>query len=95
MNLILQSLPTADNRANVGIFYKALEKAEDYNTPEKLASHWEGSYQVSYTGSAYSTFCIQKDKRIGFFYEEEPGYYNMIYRALDLEEITNGKYKMR
>lgn len=95
MNLILQSLPTADNRANVSIFYKALEKAEDYNTPEKLASHWEGSYQVSYTGSAYSTFCIQKDKRIGFFYEEEPGYYNMIYRALDLEEITNGKYKMR
>lgn len=95
MHLILQSLPTADNRANVSIFYKGLEDEADYNTPQSLASNWEGSYQVSHTGSAYSTFCIQPDKRIAFLYEEEPGYYNLIYQALDLEEITKGAYKMR
>lgn len=95
VDLIIQSLPAADKRADVTIYYKALENESDYATPTALASDWEGSYQVTHTGSGYSTFCIQKDKNIGFFYEEEPGYYNMIYKSLSIEDITSGKYSMK
>lgn len=95
MDLIIQSLPVADKRAEVTIYYKALESEADYATPKALASNWEGSYLVTHAGSAYSTFCIQKDKKIGFFYEEEPGYYNMVYKALSVEDITSGKYSMK
>ena len=49
---------------------------------------------MSDTGSAYSTMTLQKDGRIGFFYEEEPGYYQMIYRALTLEDITGGAWTL-
>ena len=35
----------------------------------------------------------QPDGRIAFFYEEEPGYYQMVYRALTLDEITGGKFR--
>lgn len=95
MHLIIQSLPAADKRAEVTIYYKALESEKDYDTPTALASHWEGSYVVTHAGSAYSTFCVQKDKTIGFFYEEEPNCYNMIYKTLSLEDITAGKYSMK
>lgn len=95
MHLILQSLPAANNRSKVTIYYKALESEADYATPKALASNWEGSFLVTDKGSAYSTFCLQKDKKIGFFYEEEPGYYNMIYVPLSVEEITSGKYSIR
>ena len=95
VDLIIQSLPAAENRAEVTIYYKALESEADYATPKALASNWEGSYLVTHAGSAYSTFCIQKDKKIGFFYEEEPGYYNMVYKTLSMENITSGKYSMK
>ena len=36
---------------------------------------------------------LQADGRIGFFYEEEPKHYQMVYRALGIDEITGGKYK--
>ena len=35
---------------------------------------------------------LQKDGRIGFFYEEEPQYYQMLYRSLGLDEITGGRF---
>ena len=38
---------------------------------------------------------LQKDKAIGFFYEEEPEFYQMIYRRLTLEEITDGRYSIK
>ena len=37
---------------------------------------------------------LQADNRIGFFYEEEPNNYCMVYVPLSLEEITNGVYRM-
>lgn len=95
MHLIIQSLPAADKRAEVTIYYKALENEKDYATPTALASNWEGSYRVTQAGSAYSTFCIQKNKEIGFFYEEEPGNYNMVYKSLRIEDITAGKYSAK
>ncbi|MBQ8968172.1 MAG: exo-alpha-sialidase [Bacteroidaceae bacterium] len=97
--LLLQSLPFGPGRANVGIYYKELSTPEDYATPQALAANWTGRYQVSSLPSAYSTMAWQHDGTLGFFYEEEThcnsskGGYNMVYRNLTLETITEGKYK--
>lgn len=95
MQLLIQSLPAGDNRSHVSIFYKGIISASDYVTPKVLASNWEGSYEVTPNGSAYSTFCLQRDKRLAFFYEEEPGIYNLVYKPLDIETITQGAYRIR
>lgn len=91
--LALQSIPAGNGRSHVSIFYKELSDPADYATPEQFASRWKGSFLVTDKGSAYSTFSIQKDKRLAFFYEEEPECYNLIYRPLDIETITDGRYK--
>ncbi len=99
--LLLQSLPFGPGRSNVGIWYKELSSPSDYDTPEALASNWTGRYQVTQLPSAYSTMIMQRDRSLGFFYEEEThcgtkgGGYTMVYRNLTIEEITDGKYKAR
>ena len=37
----------------------------------------------------------QRDGRIAFFYEEEPEWYQMVYRALTLDEITGGRFSAK
>jgi len=86
----LQSLPKADKRADVTIYYKVLEEGKSYTTAE-FAADWKQGLQVSQTRSAYSTMCQQKDGRIAFFYEEEPYIYNMVYVPLTLSQITKGE----
>lgn len=91
--LALQSLPTS-GRANVKIFYKDLGNADTYASPANFAKDWNGSYQVSTTTSAYSTWCLQADNTFGFLYEES-GYnngYNIVYKHLSVETITSDKY---
>ena len=94
-HLALQSLPAGPKRTNVTIYYKELSTPETYNTPLRFASNWEGHFQVSKTGSAYSTMIQQRDGRIAFFYEEEPEWYQMVYRALTLDEITGGRFSAK
>ena len=91
--LALQSVPAGPKRSNVTIYWKELAQPSDYNTPLRFASNWQGAFRVSELGSAYSTMTLQADGRIGFFYEEEPQYYQMIYRSLGIDEITQGKFK--
>lgn len=95
--LALQSVPFGPGRANVGIYYKPLSKA-DYRSPESFASHWEGRHQVSTLPSAYSTMILQADSRIGFYYEEQTygkgADYTEVYVPLKLEEITGGRYRI-
>ncbi|MBP3228116.1 MAG: exo-alpha-sialidase [Bacteroidaceae bacterium] len=91
----LQSVPAGQGRSNVSIYWKALDTPAHYDTPAHFAADWGGCYQVSQRGSAYSTMTLQRDRRIGFFYEEEPGYYQMVYLPLTLETITGGKYAVR
>lgn len=91
--LALQSLPAGPGRSNVSIYWKELTAPADYNTPLRFASNWQGVYRVSSTGSAYSTMTQQADGRIAFFYEEEPQYYQMVYKALDIAEITEGRFR--
>ena len=64
----------AGSRNNVGIFYKELYSADDWKDVASFAKDWDGSLQVSYTTSAYSTMCLQKDDKIGFFFEENYRY---------------------
>lgn len=90
--LALQSVPAGPGRNNVTIYWKELRVAEDYNTAENFASYWPGHYQVSDKGSAYSTMTLQQDGDIGFYYEEEPQWYQMVYKKLSLCEITGGEY---
>ena len=97
--LLLQSVPFGPQRTNVGIYYKALESEADYASPAKIAADWEGSYQVTKLGSAYSTMSWQKDNRLAFFFEEETyspwtgGGYTLVYENFSIEELTDGKYE--
>jgi len=92
--LMLQSLPTGDERRDVTIFYKEINKKQHY-TPTTFAQNWTRGLLVSNQYSAYSTMTLQKDGRIGFYYEEGPTAYNMVYRSLSVEEITNGAYRIK
>lgn len=87
----LQSLPKADTRADVTIYYKILEE-RNYTTAT-FAEGWKEGLQVTHKRSAYSTMCLQKDGRIAFFYEEEPYIYNMVYVPLTLSQATNGEVR--
>lgn len=103
-NLVLQSLPLGlneyegDVRRNVGFYFKDITSKYSYqkngkNDVATFATGWQKGLVVSTAqGSAYSTFTLQKDGRIGFFYEETPGGYSMVYVPLTISEITNGKY---
>ena len=92
--IALQSVPFGSGRANVGIFYKELASAEDYDTPANFAKEWDGSFQVSRMGSAYSTMCFQSDSTIAFLYEEETygAGYTIVYRNFSLEQISDSLY---
>ena len=84
----LQSIPAGPGRQNVSIYYKELASEADFASPEAFASHWRGIYQVSHKNSAYSTFTRLTDGRIGFYYEEEPLNYQMVFVPLTIEQIT-------
>lgn len=94
--LALQSLPTGNGRSDVKIYWKDITDPASYASPTAFAEHWnQDPYHVSTTGSAYSTMTVQKDGRIGFFYEEEPGWYSMVYVPISLEDITKGQYEAK
>jgi sialidase-1 len=95
--MLLQSAPIGPKRANVGIYYKALELDREY-TPEEIAADWEGVFRVTNIGSAYSVMAELADGKVGFAYEEKTYYptsgagYTIVYDAFSIEEITGGAY---
>ena len=94
-DLMLQSVPTGNGRRDVAIYYKEMEyNADGTNlyTPTTFSQDWTKGIQPSDRGSAYSTMTLQKDGRVGFLYEEEPGGYCIVYAPLTIEEITLGDY---
>ncbi|MBD5345522.1 MAG: exo-alpha-sialidase [Bacteroides sp.] len=97
-HLVLQSVPMGPKRENVGIYYKVITDPKDYDQASDFFTGWTGSYQVSDTGSGYSTMALQADDAIGFLYEEEPApqvYYNIVYKRLPIEQITDGRYSLK
>ena len=92
-HIILQSVPTGSGRSDVSIYYKVLENETKY-TPTTISQNWTLAKHVSTRGSAYSTITLQKDGRIGFFYEEEPNGYCMVYVPFTIEELTNDRYSL-
>ncbi len=92
--IALQSVPFGNGRSNVGIYYKELCCDNNINSPKSFASNWNGRYQVSNLGSAYSTMIMQKNNKLAFFYEEETfgKDYTNVYREISLEKITGGAY---
>ena len=96
-DVMLQSVPCGNGRRDVGIFYKEMVYGEnDVNvyTPTTFSQGWTKGLAVTDKESAYSTMTLQKDNRIGFFYEEVPNGYCMVYVPLTLEEITNDEYSV-
>lgn len=97
--LLLQSVPmnTEGRRANVGINYKDLKSLDNIYTPANIARDWDGYYEVSPYSSGYSTMTLDKETGIEFLFEENNynGGYDIIYRNLSLDDITNGKYIFR
>jgi len=91
--LALQSLPIS-GRTNVSIFYKDLEDAQSYATPENIAKDWTFGMQVSHSTSAYSTLSMLPDNTIAFLYEENESNsgYDIVYKNISIEEATGGKY---
>ena len=89
--IALQSIPFGPNRTNVGFYYHEL--LADHEGAALFAYNWKKGLQVSTQSSAYSTFTLQKDGKLGFLWEEGPTGYNIDYRPLSIEEITLNQYK--
>ncbi len=89
--LLLQSIPTGSGRSNVALFYKEIDESTTY-TPTTLATGWTKGIEMSNKYSAYSTMTLQKDSKVGFLFEEEPGGYCIIYSPLSINTITADNY---
>lgn len=92
--LILQSVPLSPKREKVGFFYKELATLADYATPQRLAADWHKGLQVTEETSCYSTLVSLANDSIGILYEEREHNrgYDIVYKQLSVEEITNGRY---
>lgn len=91
-DVMLQSVPAGSGRTNVTVWYKEMDYTSRY-TPATFAADWTVGKQVSQKGSAYSTMIMQADGRIGFFFEEEPSGYCMVYIPYSIEDLTSGLYE--
>lgn len=89
-------LQTADikGRNGIKIFYKVLQKEEDYDTPSDFQSWTSCSFQLSSTTSAYSTMTLDQNNNIAFLYEENSNKgYDIVFQSMSLSYITDGKYR--
>lgn len=95
VKVLLQSVPFGSGRNNVGVHFKELQdESTDWQTPTKIGTNWDGSYQVSTTSSAYSMLIRQNDGNVGIIYEENSlnSGYDINYKSLSLGAITSGLY---
>ena len=97
VHIVLQSVPFGPGRANVGIYYKELDDASDYDSSSHFAADWDGRYQSTSLPSAYSTMTLLPDGTIAFLYEETTfgKDYTLVYKPYTLQTITGGAYSYR
>lgn len=97
--MMIQSLPYGvinngdEARSNVAIYYKVFDEYT-MNSSTDLATGWTQGMVFKNAKGAYSTMCIQPDKKLGFFYEEGPNNYCMVYRPISIEQLTNDAYTL-
>lgn len=97
--LAMQTVPAANGRANVTFFYKEIDLDAFRAGNLGDTSTWQRT-QLSRFSSAYSTFALQADGKLGFFIEELPdgksggGGYDMNYFARTIEQLTNDQYTL-
>lgn len=97
--MMIQSVPYGpinngdEARSNVCIFYKVFDDYTMKATVD-LATGWTRGMLFENAKGAYSTMCVQPDKNLGFFYEEGPNNYCMVYRPVSIEELTGDVYTM-
>ena len=89
VNLLLQTLPIGSNRENICLYYKVIEDGAN------MASGWSSTpYVITPNYAAYSTMCVQRDGRIGIYWEDNgtssstTDAYNMHYQAFDLNTLA-------
>lgn len=91
--IALQTLPAGNGRSLVEIWYKDVTDPSSYNSSLAFSSNWNRGHRVSTVAhSAYSTMCLQKDGKLGIFYEEGPATYCMVYVPLSINEATEGTF---
>jgi hypothetical protein len=100
--LAFQSLPDGPGRSNVTIHWRKLTNDTISVNDFVSAAEWN-SYLVQDRDSAYSTMDVQRDGGIGFLYErntrgeyapgEKRDYYDIAYKNLPIDVITNGAYE--
>lgn len=88
-DILLQSLPTKNDRRNVSIFYKVIYPNTKY-TSQQIVKDWLFGLVIDKNLSAYSTMVILKDKTIGVLYEKNKET-NNTYGSTDIIFI---KYKI-
>lgn len=95
--MMLQAIPLhPSSRVNVGVNFKILDNGyEDFGSAQAIATNWDGSYQISQIGSAYSSLTLLENGTIGILYEEATfgKDYTEVYRNLTVEAITSGAYE--
>ncbi|MDO4715792.1 MAG: sialidase family protein [Bacteroidales bacterium] len=97
--LAMQTVPAANGRANVTFFYKEVDLNAFRTGNLGDVSTWQRT-QLSAFSSAYSTFALQADGKLGFFIEELPdgkngNYgYDMNYFARTIEQLTDDQYTL-
>lgn len=89
VHIAMQSAPAGDSRTHVSLWYKMLDTPVSYSTPLLFSQHWVKGKEFTQGSSAYSTMTLQKDGRIGFFYEDgtRGADYDMKYVPVDISEL--------
>lgn len=101
-DVLLQSLPTADNRGGVTVFYQQVDKNSNLSTLT-ASEAWKSGKVVDSGASCYSTMTIQADGKVGFLYEDNYGvkkpflqanydWADIVYIPYDIETLTNNVY---
>lgn len=94
--LILQTVPLSRSRQNVGFYYKELVNGNNYNTAAALGADWVKGKQLTAASSCYSSMVLKKDHKVGILFEvnQYNGGYDIEYRDLTIDDITNDAYKI-
>ena len=80
---LLQSLPIGDDRSKVTLYYKKIDNNIMYNS-EMLIENWVKYKVIDDGASAYSTMTILPNGKLGFFYEKNDDFIELIFKIIRL-----------